>query len=46
VVLKLMDAENQMEVWLDGHEEPNIDATYVGFKGRTASLPPGMRLDR
>ena len=45
VVLKLLDQENLMAEWYDGHEEPNIDITSVAFRGRQFLLPHGLQLD-
>ena len=33
-----------MEEWMDTHDEPNIDATFIAFKGRQLFLPPGVQL--
>ena len=43
-VVKLVDQEDLMEEWMDTHEEPNIDATFIAFKGRQLFLPPGVQL--
>jgi len=44
-VVKLIEAEDLMQLWHDEHPEPNIDVTYVALRGRTLHLPPGVRLD-
>ena len=43
-VVKLIDQEDLMEEWMDNHDEPNIDATFIAFKGRQLFLPPGVQL--
>lgn len=45
VVIKLIDQENKMAEWSDIHDEPNIDATSIAFRGRQFLLPVGLHLD-
>lgn len=44
VLVKLIDQEDLMEEWNDMHDAPNIDATFVAFKGRSIVLPEGVQL--
>ena len=43
-LVKLIDQEDLMSEWHDAHSSPNIDISFVAFKGRLVHLPPGVRL--
>jgi hypothetical protein len=44
VVVHLIDQENLMDLYQDGHPEPNIDITHVRLYGATAQLPANARM--
>lgn len=42
LLVQLIDQENLMDIFMDEHDWPNIDMTFVGIKGKFLELPAGL----